>query len=318
MFLVPEPRIGVAIHVHHVTRGVWNKTIKPRLVAAGADVSRVKQIKPPKDDRRVLDVTDPDHIAMLRKAMKAYDAVFIVFDPMTSSMGGHNVDSEDRLRAALEPFIEAVCHTDGASVLAIKHFTKVESADPSILLGGNRGWSQIARSFLAIASHPDSTPTEPRFVVGVHKGNMTGDRTARVFKPVTKTLTIEDRDVTVAKIEWSGESDCTPHEALRARLAVERGQGSKDKPARVTAESWLREFLKESGPTTRKDVLRLHKAERVDAGLPPFSDRALDNAWGKITDGGQAGARTRKGKEIVWSMIGHETPGSDDSDDPAT
>lgn len=107
----------------------WDKSIKPRLVAAGADVARVKQIKPPPDKGRVLDITDPEHVAMLRRAIDVYDAPFVVFDPMTSAMGAKNVEKEEVLRDVLEPFIEEVCNTDGATVLAVKHFTKLESAD---------------------------------------------------------------------------------------------------------------------------------------------------------------------------------------------
>jgi hypothetical protein len=294
----------------------WDKSIKPRLVAAGADVSRVKQIKPPPDKGRVLDITDPEHVAILRRAIEAYDAPFVVFDPMTSAMGAKNVEKEEVLREVLEPFIDEVCHTDGATVLAVKHFTKLESADPSKLLGGNRAWSQIARSFLAIALHPDDDrgkPRDARRVVGVHKGNMTGDRTPLLFRPVAVKLEIEGKTVEVATIEWLGEADHTPEEALRARLAAER-RSNKPEP-RQTAEAWLRDFLKSVGPSTRIEVITSQAVERGDAAFSPAS---LDKAWRRITDAGDAGPRTLRGKEALWSLAGYQTvPHDDDGDEPA-
>ncbi|RRR47859.1 AAA family ATPase [Mycolicibacter terrae] len=298
----------------------WNKSIKPRLVAAGADVSRVKQIKPPPEQGRILDISDPEHVEMLRTAIKVYDAAFIVFDPMTSAMGARNVEKEEVLRDVLEPFIDAVCHTDGATVLAIKHFTKLESPDPSKLLGGNRAWSQIARSFLAIAVHPDDDKGQPRVarrVVGVHKGNMTGDRTPAMFRPVGVKLEIESKTVEVPTIEWLGESDYTPEEALRARLAAER-RASKPEP-RQTAEAWLRDFLMNAGPSTRTEVITTCAVERGDAAFSPAS---FDKAYRRITDAGDAGPRRLKGKEALWSLVGYQTvPHEDDGDDsnvPAT
>ena len=295
----------------------WDKSIKPRLVAAGADVSRVRQIKPPPEQGRVLDISDPEHVGMLRKAIKVYDAAFVVFDPMTSAMGARNVEKEEVLREVLEPFIDEVCHTDGATVLAVKHFTKLESADPSKLLGGNRAWSQIARSFLAIALHPDDDrghPRDARRVVGVHKGNMTGDRTPLLFKPVGVKLDIEGKTVEVPTIEWLGEADYTPEEALRARLAAERRAG-KPEP-RVTAEAWLRDFLKNAGPSTRIEVITSQAAERGDSA---FSAASLDKAWRRITDAGDAGPRRLQGKEALWSLVGYQTvPHDDDGDEPAT
>lgn len=294
----------------------WGKSIKPRLVAAGADVSRVKQIKPPREQARVVDITDPEHVDMLRKAIKIYDAAFVVFDPMTSAMGAKNVEKEEVLREVLEPFIDEVCHTDGTTVLAVKHFTKLESSDPSRLLGGNRAWSQIARSFVAIALHPDGDKGQPKdasFVVGVHKGNMTGDRTPVLFKPVAVKLEIEGRMVEVPTIEWLGESDYTVEEALRARLAAER-KATKSEP-RITAEAWLRDFLKNAGPSTRIEVITSQAAERGDAA---FSAASLDKAWRRITDSGDAGPRRLRGKEALWSLVGYQTvPLDDDGDEPA-
>lgn len=276
----------------------WNKSIKPRLVAAGADLRRVHQIKPPQEQGRVLDITDPTHVDALRAAISKHDAALVLFDPMTSHMGAKNVEKEEILRDALEPLIDDVCHTDGVALLAIKHFTKLESADPSKLLGGNRAWSQIARSFLALVLHPDddkSKPRDARRIVGVQKGNMTGDRTPLMFRPVSKTLEIEGKQVEIATIEWLGEAEYTPEEALRARLAAER----KAPEPRMTAEKWLREFLKDAGPSSRSEVIASCATELGDKAFKPIT---LDKAYARITDAGDAGPRNRQGKEAQWSL----------------
>ena len=280
----------------------WNKSIKPRLVAAGADLRRVHQIKPNKEHRdekgRVLDITDPEHVLALRAAIRKHDAVLVLFDPMTSHMGAKNVEKEEILRDALEPLIDDLCHTDGVALLAIKHFTKLESADPSKLLGGNRAWSQIARSFLALVVHPDDDkgkPKDARRIVGVQKGNMTGDRTPLMFRPVTVPVDIEGKQVEIATIEWLGEAEYTPEEALRARLAAER----KAPEPRMTAEKWLRDFLKDAGPSSRSEVIASCATELGDKAFKPIT---LDKAYARITDAGDAGPRNRQGKEAQWSL----------------
>lgn len=288
----------------------WNKSIKPRLVAAGADVSRVKQIKPPPEMGRILNITDPEHVEILRQAIKAYDVALIIFDPMTSHMGGVYVDKEEDLREALEPFIDEVCHTDGVSVVGIKHFTKLESADPEKLLGGNRAWSNIARSFIAVALHPDCDkhkPEDAQFVVGVHKGNHTRNRTPQLFRPVEVKLEIEGKMVDVPTIEWLGDADYTPEEALQARLAAQRKAGKPD--PRITAEAWLRDFLENAGPSMRIEVITSCAAERGDQA---FKARTLDRAWEKITEAGDAGPRTFKGKDAVWSLAAYQDVPQDD------
>jgi len=281
----------------------WNKSIKPRLIAAGADITKVRYIKPALEHRdekgRTLDLTDPQHVKALRAAVRKHDAVLVLFDPMTSHMGAKNVEKEEVLREVLEPLIDDLCHTDGVTLLAIKHFTKLESADPSKLLGGNRAWSQIARSFLALVLHPDddkSKPKDARRIVGVQKGNMTGDRTPLMFRPVSVPMTIEGKAVEIATIEWLGEADYTPEEALRTRVANER------KPAepRITCEAWLRDYLSNAGPTSRIDVISACKRERKDQAFSPAS---LDKAWARITDSGDAGPRRHRGKIGLWSVI---------------
>ncbi|MHC9295629.1 AAA family ATPase [Mycobacterium sp. LTG2003] len=282
----------------------WNKSIKPRLIAAGADITRVRTIKPKAEHRdekgRILDLTDPEHVRALRAAIRKHDAALVLFDPMTSHMGAKNVEKEEVLREVLEPLIDDLCHTDGVTLLAIKHFTKLESSDPSKLLGGNRAWSQIARSFIALVLHPDDDkgkPRDARRIVGVQKGNMTGDRTPLMFRPVSVPMVIEGKQVEIATIEWLGEADYTPEEALRTRVANER------KPAqpRITCEAWLRDFLKAEGPTSRADVIAACKRERGDDA---FSPPTFDKAWAKITDAGDAGPRKHGGRIGLWSLAG--------------
>lgn len=279
----------------------WSKAIMPRLIAAGADLERVRQIKPNAEHRsekgRILNITEPGHVRALRAAIKKHDAALILFDPMTSHMGAKNVEKEEILRAVLEPLIDEVCHTDGVSMLAIKHFTKLDAWDPSKLLGGNRAWSQITRSFLAIAMHPDSDkakPTEAAFIVGAQKANMTGDRTPLMFRPITVPVVIEGKQVGVPTIEWLGEAEYTPEEALRTRAKQEH----KGAEPRVTARLWLKEYLDEKGPQTRRQVI-IGCCNELKAKA--FSDAAIDKAWKQLVDAGE-GITGKRGKEALWSL----------------
>lgn len=296
----------------------WDKSIVPRMKAAGANTDMIHGMSP--ENGGVMKVTDPEDLADIREFVKDHDIALIIFDPMTSTLGGRPVEKEEQLREALAPMIEQVCHEDGVAILGIKHFTKLESADAAKLLGGNRAWTAIARSSITVAPHPDNTPEgTTRFIIGVTKCNLMSeqDKHARMFSPTTAPVEIEGQEVAVPCIHWvPGDSDYSVNEALGMRVRNERAlmrggdeEGTKKKQPRITAYSWLTAMLCDLGAEgcTRDEAIETNAREGKDraarGGRPAFSVRAIDSAWAKINDDGEAGQRRLdENKQAIWSL----------------
>lgn len=253
------------------TEDSWSATIMPRLEIAGADRTRVFRLRPPGSKRSYVDMTR--YLKQVAGAVVQHNVGLIVFDPISSALtSARNIDSEEGLRNALDPIIDMAEETQVA-IIGLKHFTKLESADPAKLMGGNRAWSMIARSTIMLARDPEDPA---RVVVGVHKNNLAAPTPARHFRPEIVEVEAEGEMVGHPRIKWEGDSEYTPHTALAANLSKERAATSPQRgEKRASAQEWLIGYLKEHGPTHRATVLQ-------DANEAGYSTRTVDRAWAEM------------------------------------
>ncbi|GAB06694.1 AAA family ATPase [Gordonia amarae] len=284
----------------------WESTIKPRLVANGADMSKVFRFRPPGSRRAYVNVVKS--LELIRKIIREKNIGLIVLDPISGVLGDTNVEKEEPLRDALIPIIDMAEDT-GVALLGIKHFTKLESTDPAKLMGGNRAWSYIARATIMVVADPNNTDDEAR-IIEVHKSNLVRKPKPQRFKPQLHTLRIEGQEVGIPAVCWEGESDIGVEEALRIALgrkrAQERGQESS-KPKRPKAQDWLHAFLLDNGPTKRTEVIDSHTEIMEEQEFTPYSESTLDRAWKALGDLGFHGqARRTSDGEAIWSVLGRD------------
>jgi hypothetical protein len=256
-------------------------TIRPRLEAAGADLTRVfvlpdvrEKDKPPRPPELPLDLD------RLEAMVKDRRAALVVIDPlMAFSSGAIDAHRDQDVRRALASMAYMAART-GAAVLIVRHMNKSAGSSPLYRGGGSIGIIGAARAGLLAAPDPDD---DGRRILAVTKSNLAAMPEALAYRLVT-----EDR-YGVARVTWDGPTSHKAADLLRQPARDDNGEA----PAREEGAAFLRELLAK-GPVPAKQV----RAEAREAGI---AERTLDRARQAI------GARTRRdgfgpGGRYVWEL----------------
>lgn len=128
------------------TEGDPGVEIKPRLIAAGADVERCHFV------RRALDgfegiVSFPGDIRELEAEVKHTGTRLIVIDPVLAHVDVEDTNNDNSIRTALAP-LQMMAQRNNLIVLLIAHINKDKSTDPFKRVGGSKGLTGVARSNL--------------------------------------------------------------------------------------------------------------------------------------------------------------------------
>jgi AAA domain len=167
-------------------------SIVPRLIAAGADRSKVHVWRPADD------FTVPDKVDRLAEAIGSTGARLVVLDPVSDFLGVSMTD-EQSVRRALRA-LARLAEATGCTVLCIRHLRKQEGG-PAIYRGlGSVGVVAAARVVWLLGHHPRG---EGRRVLAVTKSNV-GER------PVARAFRLTDR-----RIEWLAEETWMAAEDVR-------------------------------------------------------------------------------------------------------
>jgi hypothetical protein len=129
----------------------WEKTIVPRLIAAGADLERVYQVKVERVTGLETDVLLPADNAEFADVVAELEAGLVVFDPLLSSLDADlNTHRASDVRKAIEPLAD-LAHDSGCAMLGLAHFAKAEGRDAASLISGSHAFKDVARSILVFA-----------------------------------------------------------------------------------------------------------------------------------------------------------------------
>lgn len=128
------------------TEGDPGVEIKPRLIAAGADVDRCHFV------RRAIDgfegiVSFPNDIRELEAEVKRTGTRLIVIDPVLAHVDVEDTNNDNSIRTALAP-LQMLAQRNNLIVLLIAHINKDKSTDPFKRVGGSKGLTGVARSNL--------------------------------------------------------------------------------------------------------------------------------------------------------------------------
>ncbi|HEY3351174.1 MAG TPA: AAA family ATPase [Thermoanaerobaculia bacterium] len=144
-------------------------TIRPRLEAAGADVSRVFAIQGVSDSEGEEEFPCLRHVTEIEEAIRAHAARLLIVDPLMAYLGGETNSWHDQdVRRALAP-VAAMAERTGAAVLIIRHLTKGGGSNAIYRGGGSIGISGAARSVLLVAKDPAD---EERRILASAKSNL--------------------------------------------------------------------------------------------------------------------------------------------------
>jgi hypothetical protein len=236
-------------------------TIRPRLDAAGADVSRVVAIMGISEiqggDRLP---ALPEDTTEIEACVARTKAALVIIDPFVAYLGAETNSSKDQdVRRALMP-LATMAQRTGVAILLVRHLNK-QLGGPAIYRGGGSiGIVGAVRSGMLVARDPD-------------------DETARVLAPIKNNLappqpSLRFRIVpsdAASRVEWLGES----HHGADGLLAS-AASPPDERDALREAEDALRSWLAD-GPVEVKALKKL--AQEADIAVPPGEDREEVRPW---------------------------------------
>lgn len=217
-------------------------TIRPRLDAAGADVSRVHLLESVRvvtaDGKSVESGFSLERdISVLEDVLKETGARFVSIDPVSAYLGGTDSHANAEVRGLLAP-LAALAAKYAVTVVAVTHLRKSAGAAIHRAIGS-----------LAFAAGP-------RAVWGITADPENKSR--RLFLPVKMNLAPDGDGLAyhieapngIAKITW--ESGPVAVDVNAAMGGFETPEGNSE---RCEAEQWLREYLAD-GPVAAGEVIR--------------------------------------------------------------
>lgn len=249
-------------------------TIRPRLIAAGADPDRVRLFFAPGLGMEWWP-RFPDDIHQLERAIYETAAALVVIDPMMAFLPREvSANNDQSVRLALSPLARLAAETD-ACILLVRHLRKSGGASAIYRGSGSIGIVGAVRTGLMIARHPD----EPELrVFALSKTNIGPPGRSLGFR-------LERNSASGPTfVKWTGALDVTADDLFGASVPLRAGQRTRERAA-----EWLRAFLAD-GPRRAPEVI---EAART-AGIP---ERTLNRVKAMIDVRSDA---VKTGDKIEW------------------
>ena len=220
-------------------------TLVPRLIANGADMSRVHFVGPVTvgGERREFDpATDVPLLAI--HASRLTNLALVIVDPIVSAVSGDAHKSND-VRRGLQPLAHLAAQT-GAAIVGISHFSKgTSNRDPVERVTGSIAFGAAPRIVLGAAKRRDDQGGG-RILVRA-KSNLGPDVGGFVYD-LQQAPVPDYSDIVASRLMWGEALEGT----ARALLAdVESDEGDEDRNALAEAKSFLQALLAD-GPVPSK------------------------------------------------------------------
>lgn len=261
-------------------------TLKPRLLAAGADVRRVHVLDAVRCEsrdgelvERGFTLADTAELAVTLAAIG--DVALLVVDPISAYLGATDSHRNAEVRALLAPLSDMAARL-GVAVVAVSHLNKGGSTDALARVTGSLALVAAARAAWIVARDPQD-PARRLFLPA--KNNLGADGAGLAFG--IEPAAVED-GIETSRVAWRDEVvTVTASEALAAEHGADR---RTDAPQRDDAEVWLRGAL-EGGAVAVGELQR-------DARADGLAWRTVRRAKDAI---GARAARAGFGKAGRWT-----------------
>lgn len=219
----------------------WHSVTVPRLIAAGADMSRVFRAHV----RDTIDGTDalpafPADARQMAYLGSLNDVALYCIDPMPSTMSdGLNPDKTQHVRKAFQPLMFAG-RSVGMSVLGICH-NKKGATDPTEAISGSTAFRDLARAVLTVTHNPGDE-ADGKKMFGLTKNNYgPDDLPARYYdtQMVSVTGAQPFEHIPTITIAMGAEARCSIKDAMEQNAGTE-----SDRHDAKDCAGWLEAYLK--------------------------------------------------------------------------
>lgn len=272
----------------------WEQTVIPRLIAAGADLSRVLKVEARVGDADA-PISLPVDMAELEGICKTRDVGLIILDPLLGVISGRLDTHKDAdVRRALEP-VSRLAHDIQASVLGLIHLNK-GGGDLLTRMMGSRAFSAVARSVLACAEETQETGEEEIeldhariFRFGQEKNSL-GAQVDRSIRYEIEGCTVGFDDELGIAIESSRlviRNSVAGTVGEHVAMSESSGHGRPGAGREPDSDQWLRARLVAVGPELRSTIVL----------AAPYSESTLLRALARIGGVSDGHAHSKK-----WSL----------------
>lgn len=265
-------------------------TIVPRLRACGADMERIhiiSHVGTGAEKRGFDPANDVDALCAALRRMKVPVGLLII-DPIVSAVSGDSHKNSE-VRRGLQSLVD-LAEEFGCALLGISHFTKgTQGRDPVERVTGSLAFGALARIVLA-AAKLRSEPGQPddRRILARAKSNI-GPDSGGFYYTLDRVELDDFPGVQGQRVVWGGAIDGAARDLLDQADGV--GGSERRAPARVGAEAFLREVLRD-GPAPSSEV-------EAQAEARDISESALKRARKSL---GVLSEKEGVGKDGRWMM----------------
>jgi putative DNA primase/helicase len=180
-------------------------TIRPRLAAAGADLSRIRVFRSVNDSDGPRPPELPRDLHLIESLIAEDNAQLVVIDPLMAFLSSRIDSHRDQdVRRALHA-LSATADRTGIALVIIRHLNKAPGGSPLYRGGGSIGIIAAARAGLLVAPDPSD---EKRRILAVTKSNLSEKASSLSYKIVG------DEEHDCARIAWEGHSDLRAEDLL--------------------------------------------------------------------------------------------------------
>lgn len=237
-------------------------TVRPRLEAAEATLSRIGQLWVPRSEE-VLNIADD--LPRIRHWIETYQTKLLVLDPVNAYLPTKANSWRDAdVRQVLTP-LAALAEETGCAILGIMHLNKTLSSNALHRVTGSIAFTGVARSVYLIGPHPEDKSLEPaqqRKVFAPVKMNLCAPPKGREFRIVGS----EDRPT----IQWGSTTSQTAEGMLAAQVTGVTPDGKLEE-----AVAQVRELLKD-GARPASELFELLKAKGLSEATIRRAKKAAD------------------------------------------
>jgi len=259
-------------------------TIKPRLEAAGADMSKiyfVDMVREEGGSERTFNL-QADLASLEAKIAEIGDVKLVNIDPITSYLGRTDSHKNAEVRGVLGPLSEMAARRRVA-VIGNTHFSKSEAKSANNKIIGSVAFVNQARMAIVITEDPED---KDRRLFIPSKTNISRLREGLAYR-IEQALVGPNNDIVATRIAW--EAGCVTMSADEAVAAI--GGDSEKKTAKAEAIEFLETELA-GGQRLVADVQKLARS----AGISPKALRSARECLRVTT--GKAGFEDG----WVWSL----------------
>jgi putative DNA primase/helicase len=242
-------------------------TLAPRLLAAGADMTKVFTIRSVVTGtaRRSFSL-QADLERLEAEIIKRHDIRFVIIDPISSYLGKVDSHKNAEVRSVLEPLGEMAARMRVA-VVCNNHFSKGGGNANSRIIGSVAFVNQARAAFIVTPDAEDGT----RMLLMPSKNNLAPLKHGLAYRIEGYLIPGDEGEILTSRIGWeSAPVTITADQALAAHFEDDQAKTAKDE-----ATDFLSDTLR-AGPMSVKDV----NTKARDAGHSPKSIRSAREALG--------------------------------------